>query len=364
MISPSVAGHRAIHIDVLGVRLRLESGDGADQVAHDWAWCRSEPPDGEVVAVAGHSARALETAVTKEAISQAVGRLHLWHAAGVASADGRVLILVAPSGTGKSTAAVHLSRSGWGYVTDETVGVTLDGRVLPYPKPVAIVSSVPDGPPLAGVKHIMSPDDLGLGRPPKALVVGRIVVLDRSETASSPTLSRMPLLEGLEAVIAQSSGLVELPEPLLSTCRIIRRAGGVYRLSYADISTATDLLDELLLRDPEPPQQWIHRAADVNDNDSGVPNADVVARAPWLDAIRSDGDWLVLVGSVALRLRGLGATIWEALDHVRTEAELVTLVRRAHGSHPDAAALVGRAVEDMAAAGVVVRTALSVVGGP
>ena len=338
-------------IDALGVRLRLRCDRDLDRAKRDWARCAAQGTDDVGPEVLGHGARALETAVTARLITESTGKLHLWHAAGVSLPDGRVLVLVAPSGTGKTTAAVRLSQSGWGYVTDETVGVTMDGRVLPYPKPVALLED--------GVKEVVGPDDLGLAHHAENLTLGRVVVLERTEDAQSPSLTRLPLLEGLQTLLAQSSGLVQLPEPLASTCRLIDRVGGIYRLTYAELASAAPLLRALMAKCPDAVETWLHRPPLATGSEERTGDLGHVVRAPWLDAIGCSDEVLLLVGSLTLRLSGIGASIWTALDRPRSMDELVTLVSHDHGPHPDAVTLVERAIDEMESAGVVTRVAVT-----
>lgn len=76
--------------------------------------------------------------VTQAAIKAQRGRLFMFHAGAVTSpATGATLAYVAPGGTGKTTLSAVLGRTH-GYVTDETVGFTPDGRVLPYEKPLSV----------------------------------------------------------------------------------------------------------------------------------------------------------------------------------------------------------------------------------
>jgi hypothetical protein len=48
------------------------------------------------------------------------------HGAGLATHDGLGLLLVGPSGTGKSTLAIGLVREGWGYLSDDAVLLRLE----------------------------------------------------------------------------------------------------------------------------------------------------------------------------------------------------------------------------------------------
>ena len=62
------------------------------------------------------------------------------HAAGVAH-DGRALIIAGTSGAGKSTLTVELLRSGFGYLSDEAIFVSIStGRVCGFPRAIALAS--------------------------------------------------------------------------------------------------------------------------------------------------------------------------------------------------------------------------------
>ena len=101
-----------------------------------WRRCRNEP--------VGYSQSArhrdhwdrccasLSIDVTLAALAQRAGELLLLHAAGLAAPDGGgVVVLVGPSGRGKTTAARVLGRH-FRYVSDESIGIDTDGTVLPY----------------------------------------------------------------------------------------------------------------------------------------------------------------------------------------------------------------------------------------
>ena len=73
-----------------------------------------------------------------EALKATAGRRINLHAGGVADESRRVLAVVGPSGTGKTTATLALARR-LGYVSDETVSIDPDGTVAPHPKPLSVV---------------------------------------------------------------------------------------------------------------------------------------------------------------------------------------------------------------------------------
>src|SRR5690242_6668193 len=144
--SPTDWVRRVVVLTTLGVpvRLRLSAPTAAqaEELAHAvrraWAWTlidswdgapASDPLDldvpllGDVETTLHH----LSSALTLAVVERQAGRLWMLHAAALADpASGATVVLVAPSGTGKSTAARTLGRR-WGYVTDETAGLAADG---------------------------------------------------------------------------------------------------------------------------------------------------------------------------------------------------------------------------------------------
>ncbi|WP_062071334.1 arsenate reductase/protein-tyrosine-phosphatase family protein [Demequina sediminicola] len=178
--------------------------------------------------------------VTVRAIDARAGQLLMVHAAGLAGPDGKVVGLIAPSGTGKTTLARTLG-AHYGYVTDETLAVDLHGEVFPYPKPLSLV--VEGG---TGVKQQRSPDNLGMLRPPEGLRLSRLVVLNRiPDVAREPMLEQIPLLPGLADMAPHISYLPQLPDKLHDLARLTESVGGVWRLTYSDASSVVGLFPEL-----------------------------------------------------------------------------------------------------------------------
>lgn len=255
--------------------------------------------------------------------------------------------MVAPSRTGKTTAALHLASNGFGYVTDETVGVTLDGRVLPFCKPLSIRS--PGRP-----KDIVGPDELGLATCPDFLRLSRVVVLDRAESGERPSVSPLPLATAVVLLSGQSSGLARLPSPLAAICALVDQIGGVDRLTYREIDAATPLLTDLLASPHRTPEPWIHlpptssAAPEDQDREFGA-----LRRAPYVDAVRVGSQVLVMRETSIIRLDGVGASMWCSLERPRGQSEVLALMRALHGPHPDDARLVADAVDALIAGGAV-----------
>lgn len=66
-------------------------------------------------------------------------RLLVLHAGAVIHPDGGVVVLAGRSGAGKSTLTAALVQAGWGYLTDEAIGIRVGTlEVVGFPKPLAL----------------------------------------------------------------------------------------------------------------------------------------------------------------------------------------------------------------------------------
>jgi hypothetical protein len=81
-------------------------------------------------------ARSLVWDLTVAALAAPTPNLHV-HAA-VAAIGDRAVLIAGHSGAGKSTLVTALAEAGWTYFSDEVAEVTEDGRVVPYPRPIAL----------------------------------------------------------------------------------------------------------------------------------------------------------------------------------------------------------------------------------
>lgn len=72
-------------------------------------------------------------------VAAASSSLLALHAGAVRSPSGAVVLLPAPSESGKSTLTANLLRAGWDYLGDEAIGVRPGTLVaVPYPKPLSL----------------------------------------------------------------------------------------------------------------------------------------------------------------------------------------------------------------------------------
>lgn len=329
---PSPSASPVLVVDALGVRIGIELRDldEADRNAVRAAWTGALPEDDDdaephatVTPTASHGPgpmlAALSSAVTLSAIHERRGELWMLHAAGVAGHDGAVVVLVGPSGAGKTT-AIRLLSAGAGYVSDETIALDATGTVLPYRKPLSVITE--------GVAHKVqhSPLDLGLGELPTApLRLARIVLLDRRPEPTPARLVPVPTSEAIAELGGQSSALAQFPAAVRTMASLIAQTGGVVRAEYAEAEDLAALVRRLL--DAGAPTAIPSLAAPVVPRRASEPVAG--PRYERTDAVDwsplPDGTLAVLTayadGSGALRvLAGVAPALWEAADGVSRDA--------------------------------------------
>lgn len=319
---------------------------------------RSQAGDGGTFALQAASFEALAENLTSRLTVTAIlgnaGRLIMLHACGLASPEtGGVVALVAPSGTGKTTAASVLART-YGYVTDETVAIRRDGEVIPYPKPLS-VKQRPSAPKLQ-----VGPDELGLQHAPTQTFIQAIVLLDRvdlpprsdEQDRQAPVLRRLPLADGLLALIPELSSQAEMDQPLQSLCRLMDRVGGIWQVTYSEAEDLPQAL-EPLFRDSRPASAaW--DAPGLEAPAGSIPDG-WVRRVAARDAVRVDGDLLLMLDSQVVRLGGVGPTIWEAAAGAVPLEQLAYNVGRVHGRHKGYRMAVEAAAEQLVEATVLER---------
>ncbi|REJ08059.1 hypothetical protein DY023_01990 [Microbacterium bovistercoris] len=303
---------------------------------------------------------AFSRAVTQAAIARHAGSALLLHAAGLVSPDGgRCVVMVAASGTGKSTAARTLGQD-FGYLSDELIMVDADQRVRGLTKPLSII--VPGFP---GGKEESSPDALGLGPTPASPpALAALVSLSREPEAGAPQLEPISLHDVIAEVVPQTSSLWRVERPLQHLAEAASHGGGPYRLRYAEIAEARELVAGLFEKTDAAPPAWQEHLPGESDRwvaddaSIGAPG-DRLVRAPWTDAIEQDGEISVLAGSRFTRVAGIAATIWLLCAEAHSEGELVDALTREHGEHPDAAELVRSAVGELRGRGLLTAVASS-----
>lgn len=293
----------------------------------------------------------LSTDVTLAALALRRGRpMWMLHAAGLADADGRVVVMSAASGTGKTTAARHLSRR-LAYVSDETVAIADDGSVVPYRKPLSVIAE--------GVPHKVqvAPSALHGRLPlPDRLRVARIVVLDRrADGPEVPDVEPLDLASALELLAPQTSYLSDMPAPLHLIRELLETTGGAVRVRYREVDTLDAVVDGFLSVEPAREAEPSPQVYEAHPAPEETTATDGHRRAPVVDALDLDGGRLALLrrsdaGSRLHILDGIGPAVWTAATG-RTVTEITDEVVAVHGRPEDAdpRALVDAAVAQLIA---------------
>jgi hypothetical protein len=252
-----VTAAHLVPVSALGSRidLRVSDGDVAARLRRAWAPClRTEDDGGPVDATVTDDdllgrptdelLELLTQRVTVEAIGVRAGELLMLHACAVANSDGDAVVMVGPSGMGKTTMArTHGTR--WGYVTDETAAIEADGRLLSYPKPLSMTRP-------GLVKEQVSRDDAGLTRAPDELRVRRVLLLERREGAGEVEVEELRTVPAVALLAEHTSYLARMERPLARIAGLLHDTGGLLRVDYAEAADLAPLLEELLATDGSP----------------------------------------------------------------------------------------------------------------
>jgi energy-coupling factor transporter ATP-binding protein EcfA2 len=359
---------RTLLVDAVGscVAIDLSTLDAADEAAVREAWADATVhagPDAAPEPVATVSPlrgdreqmlSGLSQRVTLEAIEAARGRAWMLHAAGVATPEGAVVVLVGPSGRGKTTASRALG-AVYGYVSDETIAIDDDGRVWPYRKPLSVIEDT------AAPKTQISPSALGLQPLPDAqLRVAAVVLLDRDpEHAGSPVIDVTDVGDALGELVSQTSFLHHQPAALRFISALAAATGGIRRVTYREAETLPSIIPELVRRTPGRialPGKPVH-AAPPADLEHGGPR---FSRVPAADEVAlGEPDRIALLtvndnreGHVTV-LDGIAPALWRTADGA-TIGQLTDAAIAAYGEPEsfDAADAVLEAVGQLADAGL------------
>jgi energy-coupling factor transporter ATP-binding protein EcfA2 len=348
-------------VDAVGAVIEIDvsrrSADFRARAFDAWADARHEGrgvPDAVAVVPAdtddAAALSALSTEVTMKALAhRRHDRLWMLHAAGIAAQDGRVVVLSAASGTGKTTAARHLSQR-YAYVSDETIGIDDTGRVVPYRKPLSIIEQ--RSAPKSQVALSSIDDEWVL---PSELRVAKIVVIDRSaDGPEEPVVEALDIADALALLGPQTSYLAEGPAPLRRIAALLAATGGAMRLRYREVAGIDGIIDELL-RTPLRPVDIIPWETIVPV--SAPPQPGGLVRAEVVDELAVDDRTVLLrrtpTGGQVHVLDGIGPAIWAAADGSALE-RIVEAVVAKHGQPVgmDARAVVDAAVQRLLADGL------------
>jgi energy-coupling factor transporter ATP-binding protein EcfA2 len=244
---------RTLLVDAVGslIAIDLSDLDEADEAAVRAAWADATvdaAADAEPAATVRpskservHMLSGLSQQVTLAAIEAARGRAWMLHAAGIATPDGQVVVLVGPSGRGKTTASRALG-AVYGYVSDETIAIDDDGRVWPYRKPLSVIEDA------AAPKTQHPPSALGLLPLPDAeLRVAAVVLLDRdAEHPATPVIEVIDVGDALSELVSQTSFLHDQHAALRFISALAAATGGIRTVKYREAATLPAIIPELV----------------------------------------------------------------------------------------------------------------------
>ncbi len=278
--------------------------------------------------------------ITLAALSGLRGEALLLHAAGVALEDGRVIGLIGPSGRGKTTASRELA-TRLGYVTDEALAILPDLSVVPFPKPLSIVSPV-------GGKDHRPASELGLRTASHPLRLAALVLLDRRPGYERPVIESTELKTGIAELVTQTSFLVDLPQPLTMLTDIVAATGGLRRVIYSEASTLEGAIEKVLAETSESPlmasvtERSQRDCDDRTERDTERPSSmrhlqtdadGGLRRTRHIDSVFVGDDLYVFRSGEVVVLEGIGPTIWLAADGL-TRDQLVDVALAEFGVPP------------------------------
>lgn len=244
---PPRRGETVAHVSAFDVVVPIRAGhDFREPVLDAWRDALTDAePTVEAVEASGRDVETalhhLSPAVTTRAIDARAGELVMLHAAALADpVSGRTAVLVAASGTGKTTASVTLGRT-FAYLTDETAAITTDGVVLPYRKPLSII----DG---GHLKKQVAPSALGLLGTGRKCRLAALLVIERDQWhGGEPVVKPLDTVDAIAAIAPQSSYLPSMDKPLHQLADLIHLAGGACHVKYAESADLAPLLTRLLV---------------------------------------------------------------------------------------------------------------------
>lgn len=246
----------------------------------------------------------LSSAVTLAAIRASRGRGLLFHAAGVADDDGRVVVFVAASGGGKTTLSSALGRH-FGYVSDETVLIESSLAVHSYRKPLSIVQED------RGPKEQVRPQALGLRELPDApLTLAGIVLLDRrADAPPNYTLTEVALGDAVLELTQQLSFAAADRRTLERLATAASGVGGVLRLSYRDDTDLRPAVREVIARSRSVEPEWeIDQPSSAGEPGPGEWSRHNDAAGLW-----DGGRLLVWTPGRIHEVAGMGELVWDVL---------------------------------------------------
>jgi energy-coupling factor transporter ATP-binding protein EcfA2 len=265
--------------------------------------------------------------------------------------DSVAVLVVGPTGAGKSTLAAHLTRAGWVYHTDEMTGLDADHptRAHSFPRPVSLkrgswslfadlpsVGEVNNGAPTQDRVHV-APAELGPLRRVTGAEIGAVVFLDARNRAPAGASSRLRPIgssDAVERLVADSLDLGRLGVAGMETLIGLVTQTSQYQLDSGDLAIAARLLQDVA-RLPTTPKPVLAVAPGRFEPDGSTPaprdaGSGEVGPGTRIGRARDASGWVFPDGGVVYgaeqgvlaRLDPTGAEVWRRLDGDHTLAQL------------------------------------------
>ncbi|MFE4196020.1 hypothetical protein ACFRJ9_09160 [Paenarthrobacter sp. NPDC056912] len=259
-------------------------------------------------------AATLTTTITLAGVAVSKGDLLMLHAAGLCDPrTGRTTALVGRSGMGKTTATRRLGVD-LGYVTDETVALDGSNAIVPYPKPLSVITQGHPAP-----KRQVGPDELGLMVAPDAPTLASVALLDRNCDSELPLITPLGHAEAIIELAPQASFLGAVEQPLQRLCSILDRTGGAVRVSYREAKDLAGILPQLMERAPMA-KTWSAALVERTETaPGGTAHSGFFRRGTLIDAVEipaptGQGTELVAMTEHGIvHVTGIGPVVWNAL---------------------------------------------------
>ena len=281
----------------------------------------------------------LVSEITALGIASCRGEYFMFHAAALADPrNGNALVLVAPSGTGKTT-ATRLLGTNFAYITDETAAIADDLSMVGYPKPLSLFDESAVRP-----KHQHSPDELELLVTAGTARLTCLAVLDRVRDRDLDVAQavELPLLEALKKLIPESSSLSQLPRGLAGLCRLIDSLGGAQVFRYSEAEQLVSLVTSKLERPklPHDPKHADWYELPLERSEKPPLEAGLYRRALVDDALLIGESVAILKDQEFTTMEGLGPVLWQSLEQWTSLERIIELLSEEFGHHPQADSIV------------------------
>jgi hypothetical protein len=162
---------------------------------------------------------------------------------------GRAVLLVAPSGTGKSTTTWALSHHGFRYVTDELAPIDMASlSVHAFPRALHLKAEPPADYPMAtaamrvGTGIRVAPDDLPDGSCREPLPLGMIVFLHRMAGVNTSAIWPVSVAEAAAHLVANALNPLAHSNSGLDAAVAVARDASCFSLRIGDLGSACRLL--------------------------------------------------------------------------------------------------------------------------